>query len=492
MFQTVDLPFGEWLPDSPDYKNPGCVIADNCFPSTGGYSSFLGSIATGDEINEVVRGAAQFFRTDGTSVIVGGSDTKLFVLVGGTLTATTGYSSIGDASWQFTRFNALVIATAPSNAPQYLTALDSDTTWSALPGSPPTARTSGRVGNFLVLGDIASNRSRIQWSAENDPTATWETNRTVQSGKAELKTEFGPIMAIVGDRYPLVFQERAVSRMEPTGPPTVFRVATIEEARGCIAPASVVTVGFLNYFLSHDGFWVTDGSQVMPIGTRRVNEWFFDNVSEVDRFRTHGTVNWDKQSIIWTFYPKSNPTGFNRQIIYSWAENRWSTGSLSLDWLVDNKVAGTSLEDLDALFGSDLETVTPSLDASKWLAKSRVLSAFIQDGSSNSEMFTLNGDALEATFETSEHQPKPGSRVAVNAIYPMVENASENTTCGVITRNLKGGTETTSTLTTVNAHSFCPVRTDARFVRGKMVIPAAANWDKAQGVQIEYRPSGRR
>ena len=491
--QVIELPFGEWLPDQPNYKNPGCVIADNCFPSAGGYSPFKGPVVTGDNIDEAVRGAAQFFRADGTSVIVGGTSTKLLTLVNGTLTETTGYSAIGDgAQWQFSEFNKLVIATAPNNTPQYLVDIESDVSWVVLPGSPPTAKVNNRVGNFHMLGNIASNPSRIQWSAENDPTASWVTDRLAQSGLAELQYEYGEITGITGDRYPLIFQQRAVSRIDPVGPPTVFQIATIEEARGSIAPGSIVTVGWMTFFLAHDGFWATDGAQVSPIGTTRVNEWFFENVSEADRFRTHGTVSWDDQSIIWSFYPASNNTGFKRQIIYSWAENRWSTGSLEVDWIVDNKVGAVTLEDLDALFPGGLETVTPSMDSSFWLAKSRVLSAFIQDGAGNSEMNTLNGDALEASFETSENEPKPGSRVSVNAVYPIVENASENTTGYVVTRALKGASDMKSAVTSINVSGFCPVRADGRFVRAGLTIPAAAAWNKAQGTQVEFRVSGRR
>jgi hypothetical protein len=489
----AELPFGEWLPDAPDYKNPGCIVADNCFPSTGGYSSFPGFNDQGDTINEAVRGAQQFFRSDGTSVIVGGTSTKLFVVVGGTLTETTGYTAIGaDAYWDFARFNDLIIAVAPNNAPQYLTDIDSDTGWSALPGSPPTMETIGRVGNFLMLGNASANKSRVQWSAENDPTASWVTDRTAQSGLAELQPEYGKITAIAGDRYPLVFQERGISRIDPVGPPTVFNIQTIEEARGCIAPGSAVTVGFLTYFLAHDGFWATDGASVQPVGTRRVNKWFFDNVSEGDRFRTHGAVVWEKQSIIWTFYPVYNATGFLRQIIYSWAENRWSTASVNMHYLVDNKVDATTLEDLDALFPTGIEDVTPVMDSTFWLAKSRVLSAFRENASGNSELSYLNGDTLEATFETADHQPKPGYRVSVNAIYPVVENDDENTEAALITRTLKGSTPVTSAQTAINAAGFCPVRGDGRFARAKMVIPAAAVWDKAQGVQLEFRASGKR
>jgi len=497
--QVVEIPFGEFLPEQPDYKNPGCLVADNCFPVSGGYGPFPDIVTTGDENTEVVRGAKHLFQNDGTTMLVGGSSTRLFTYVGSTLTATTGYTAIGDGNfWDFEQFNDYVIAVSENNNPQYLTDLDTDTSWSALTGSPPEAKAVGRVGTFLMLGNLSNLGlpSSIQWSAENDPT-DWPTPgtsdaRLKSSGRAALQPEYGAITSITGDRYPLIFQERAISRIEVVGPPTVFNIQPIEEARGALAPASVVTVGWMTFFLAHDGFWATDGNQTTPIGTKRVNEWFFETVSEADRFRTQGAIAWEQQSVIWNFYPSVNATGFRRQLIYSWAENRWSTASMVNDWIVDSKVAGVTLEDLDALFPSGIEAVTPNLDSPFWGARSRVLSVFAQDGSGNSELYTLNGTATEATFQTGEFEPKPGSKVAVNAVYPVVENADQNTTGGVVWRNAKGGAQTTSTLTTVNSSGFCPVRVDGRFMAAKVVIPASADWDDAQGVMVEFRPSGRR
>lgn len=497
--KTVEIPLGEFLPDSPDYKNPGCIVADNCYPAPGGaYTPFAGASAQGDEIDEVVVGAAQFFKNDGTTVIVGGTSTKLLHLAGGTLTATTGYTAIGSGEfWDFAQFNARVIATAPNNSPQYLTDIASDTGWSALPGSPPEAKYCKRIGNWLMLANLSGLGlpMSIQTSAENDPT-DWPTPGTTdarlkRSGRVTIQQEHGPITRLAGDRYPMVFQERAISRIDTVQPPLNLRIEPIEEARGCIAPASVVTVGFVTYFLAHDGFWATDGNQVFPIGNQRVNDWFFDNVSETDRSVTHGAVSWERQCVVWAFYPESDPTGYKRLIIYSWRDNRWSTATLSLDWLVDNKVAATTVEDLDAI-NSDLDALTPSLDDRFWSARSRVLSCFKQDGSGNSEMHLLNGDPLEAIWETGDFEPEPGRRVAVNAIYPIVENESENTEAALIVRAKKGGAGMTGTQTAINAAGFCPVRGDGRFARARMVIPAGASWDKASGLQAEFRVSGKR
>ena len=289
----------------------------------------------------------------------------------------------------------------------------------------------------------------------------------------------------------MVFQQRAVSRVDFVGPPRVFQITPIEEARGCIAPQSIITVGFMTYFLAHDGFWATDGNQTFPIGTNKVNRWFFENVSETDRFRTQGAIIWEKECIVWSFYPASNATGFNQQIIYSWAQDKWSTADLSVDWIVDNKVGATTLEDLDALFAT-LEDVTPSMDSSFWGARSRALSAFIQDGAGNTEINLLNGAAREASFETADTEPKPGYRVAVKRIYPMVENADINTTAALITRSFKGASAMSTAFTPINAAGFCPVNGSGRFVRTKTIIPASASWDKAQGVLAAFRVTGLR
>jgi len=494
--QTVEIPFGEWLPDVPDYKNPGCLTANNVIPSPGGYGPFLGAVAQGDSTAGTCLGAKHLFRTTGAAIVVGGTGTSLFSIVGGTLAATTGLTDIGaDAYWSIAQFNAFVIAAGPNNNIKALTDIDSDTTWSDLAGSPPQAKVVARVGNFLMAANLPSLPFSFQNSALNSPT-DWPTPGTADarqksSGRGNLQFEYGEITGIAGDRYAMMFQQRAVSRIDFVGPPQVFQITPIEEARGCIAPQSIITVGFMTYFLAHDGFWATDGNQTFPIGTSKVNRWFFDNVSETDRFRTQGAIIWEKECIIWSFYPADNATGFNRQIIFSWAQNKWSTANLPVDWIVDNKVGATTLEDLDALFAT-LEDVTPNLDSSFWGARSRVLSAFIQDGAGNTEINLLNGTALEAEFETSDTEPKPGNRVAVKRIYPMVENADINTTAALVTREQKGGAPMTTAFAPINNAGFCPVNGSGRFVRTRTVIPAAASWDRAQGVMAAFRVTGMR
>ena len=137
---VVEIPLGEWLPSQPSFKNPGCEVADNVIPTAGGYGPLLSLSGKSETVTETVMGAEQMFDNSDNSIIVGGSDTYLFIRRS-SITETSGLTSIGTGeAWDFAQFNDFVVATAANNAPQYLTDIDSDNTWSALSGSPPNAK----------------------------------------------------------------------------------------------------------------------------------------------------------------------------------------------------------------------------------------------------------------------------------------------------------------------------------------------------------------
>ena len=50
MSRTPCSLLGQFLPDAPDYKNPGYVMAKNVIPTTGGYGPFLSAAGSGDSL----------------------------------------------------------------------------------------------------------------------------------------------------------------------------------------------------------------------------------------------------------------------------------------------------------------------------------------------------------------------------------------------------------------------------------------------------------
>ena len=500
---VIDIPLGEWLPDAPSFKNPGCEVADNVIPTTGGYGPFPAAVSQSQAVTQDVKGAVQLFTSDNASVIVGGMDTGLFIRRA-TITETTGLSSIGEGeAWDFAQFNAFVVATANGNAPQYLTDIDSDNTWSALTGSPPVAKRCAKVGDFLMLGNIAGIPNRVQWSAFNNPGGSWTPSRLTQAGFADLPKEFGDVQKIVGGRYATVFQTRGISRLSYVGPPQVWRSDIVSQDRGALAAFSVVTVGYFTFFLAQDGFFVTNGASVEPVGTQRVNRWFFENVNQSRIKEVHAAVDWQNESIVWAFHG-ANSDSYNRLLIYSWAQQRFSTATLNYEWVVGSTLDGVDLDSLDSLgfaLGTPIESavigvsfqvgvtgldaIPVSLDSDRFRAKDRRLSCFTAR-----DYAVFVGEPLEATWETGEFQPSPGQRVFVSEVAPIMDADDWNavfTLLGRDNRGLRGA----SAPKACGWSGFAPVRLEGQKMALRMVKPSG-RWKEAQGAQVRFEGAGYR
>jgi hypothetical protein len=497
---TIEVPLGEFLPAFPKQNNPGCVVANNCIPAEGGYSPLAAVAARATAVTRPtlgvestflgpVLGAALFFRNDGTPIIVGGAEDNLFVRVGSTGTESAVVASVtaGDA-WDFAQFNDFVFATTLTNDPYYLTDIDTDTSWSLLTGSPPKAKYCERFADFLMLGHISGAPTRIQWSAFNNPAGSWAADRLTQAGSNDMDPRFGEVTALVGGRYPMVFQERGISLVQYVGPPTVWRVSPVSEDRGCIAPFSVATIGSQTYFLSEDGFYVTNGSEFVPIGSQKVSKWFFEQADNAFLSEVQAAVDWRNRSIIWSFRSAGSSVR-NRLLIYSWEQNRFTTGNVTSDWLVGARFDAVTLEDLNALF-TTLEDVNPSMDSDVWTSGDRVLAAFISTGAT-STYHTFSGPAMQADWELGAFQPSPGQRAFVSQAQAVVDaNDWTMQIAAVAADNTR--METVTSYGQPGVDGAVPLRADGKEMRLAARIPAGGDWRRAQAVQLTFRGSGRR
>lgn len=483
----VDVPLGPWLPDQPNFRNPGCVVAENVLPTPGGYGPIPGWAGVGVSTTNDVSGAAQVFDNSGASVLVGGGGTRLFTVRGTTLAETTGLSAA--VAWDFARFNDFVFATDVNNAPQYLTDIDTDDTWSSVPGSPPQAKYCATINNFLFLGNIDGAPYRIQWSPYNNPAGTWGTDRLTQAGLADLATEFGGVQRIIGGRFGLIFQERGIQSIVYVGAPVVWDVQVLSKDRGTPAPWSVVNVGHTVYFLAQDGFFATDGSTPVPIGGSRINTWFFDTAAPASISGVQGAVDWENQCVLWAFQSRESEVR-DYLLIYSWQEQRWSYAKLSTHWLVPTVTAGVTLEGLDALYPSGLESVPYSLDSSQFVGASRKLAAFV-DGSTGSDLGTFTGPPMAAAWETTEIQPVPGRRVFIHGVRPVARFQDPDFSAQIAMQD-GFGVERVGQPRPMGFGGFCPASGEGNTVRIRLTKPGSGAWSDAQGVQLQFRVAGSR
>ena len=210
----MQIPFGEWLPDQPEYLNPGATTANNVYYAVNSYKRFPSLVSySSNNIGADSRGAGSFRDNSGNVFNFVAKNTDIYQLDGGTFTSRKGSLTGGNTDYfTFTQFGNYVIASNGVDAPQYYL-MGTSTNFAnlsaiATSGSVPTFRVSGVIRDFLVTGNQPTNQNRIQWSGINDIT-TWLAG-TKQADQQDLPGSGGEIVAITSGEYGYVFRQNSI------------------------------------------------------------------------------------------------------------------------------------------------------------------------------------------------------------------------------------------------------------------------------------------
>lgn len=487
----TEFTLGPWLPEQSDYKNPGVEVAKNVIPSPKGYGPVYAMAGTGASVTGAIVGAQSFERSDGSIVTCVATESDLFTIVGGSVQAASLSLSLtaGDDHVSFERYGAEVYATAKNGDTWYLTDIDSDTTFAARGGNIPSANAMARVGDFLVMGDLDDGTDypyRVQWSPYNNPGGTWGTDPGTQADYQDLDPQQGPLIAMSGGSFGMVFQKNGISRMQYVGGAAIFAFEIYERNRGCVAPLSVARVGDVAYFLSYDGFFSTDGASTENIGRGRVWEWFLDNVDQAYLSNITAAIDWEKRCVVW-FCVKSGTGALshNIRLCFNWETGGWSYVEESASFgVLANRGTATTLEALAVTY-PNIDAMTISLDSEIFRASGSTLGMFV-----SGELSTGTGTTLAANWQTGSLQPKHGHRTFIRAVTPLIANGGENTMIAVGYRDGMVPGYSTSPTATVGPLGFSAHNVSGRYFRLDMTIPAGQDWQDAYGVQVEYDVEG--
>ncbi len=485
----TEIKFGSWLPEQTDYKNPGLEVAKNCYPSPSGYQPIYSLSGTGASVSGSLVGARSFERSNGTLITCVATTSDLYVIVSGTANASSLSLSLTAGSDRviFERFEDEVYATTKSGATWYLTDIDTDTTFSAT--AAPTANAMARVGDFLVLGDVDDGTDypyRVQWSPYNSPGGTWGSDIATQADFQPLDPQQGPLTAISGGTFGIVFQQDGISRMTYRGDRSIFGFSLFEKNRGCIAPQSVARVGDVAHFLSYDGFFRTDGASVQSISRGRIWEWFLSNVNQEYLQDIHAAIDWEKRCIVWyCVAPTTDTLTFDRRMYYNWETENWTYVDETAGFgVTTNQGSATSLDALAATY-PNLDTMGISLDSSVFRASGSTLGAF-----ASGELSTETSTALAASFQSGSFQPATGRRTFVSGVAPLIENDSEDTSVTVGYRNGMTTGFNSAPTSTIGPIGYAATNVDGRYFRVSIDVPAGRDWADAYGFQVEHEAGG--
>lgn len=482
------IPIGEYRPDLPDFGNSGATVALNVIPAAASYRPLAGLDPYSAPLAARCQGAYATRDSNGVVHNFAGDATRLYLLNSQVWTdvsrATGGpYATPVDGAWSFAQFGDLVIAMNGVDVPQKWQ-LGNSTRFEALGGAPPVARCAAIVRDFLVMGRVSGYANRVQWSAI-DNAEDWTISATTQADAQDLP-DGGWVQGIVGGEYGTILQERSIKRMTYVGAPVVFQFDEIARNRGAVADGSIATFESTTFFLDTDGlFALVDGRQVVPIGDQKVDKTFWRTVNQSHLHRINAAIDPINKLYVLSYPGQDSADGTpNRLLIYNWTAARWSEAEIEAE-IVYRSLSGAShtLDSLDSVSGS-LDALGFSLDSRVWAGGMVLLSAF--DRQHRLCLFT--GPSLPAMIETGEAQLFPGRRALVTSVRPMVDGGAPVVRVG--TRNRIVDPVAWGAEAGLNALGDCPLRSVGRYHRARISLPAGAEWQHLQGLDVDARPEG--
>lgn len=484
--------FTEWRPDLSDYRNQGDTVVQNVIPHEDGYDPFPDIVSQSDALTARCQGAVGAKDISSNIYIYAGDETNLYRLADQSWTDISGatYTTATNSVWEFALFGSTLIATNYNDAVQSITVQGSGSFADLMTStSRPKARHIDIVRDFVVLGDINDSGAipnRVWWSAINDPE-DFDVSVTTQSDFQNIPTG-GHVQKIIGGvEYGLVFMESQIWRMTYVGSPVIFQFDAIDRRRGTPIPNSVVAFGRFVFFISQEGFFVSDGVTSTPIGDDKVDETFWNQFDIANAHRVSAAVDPLTKTVLWLFPGSGNSGGVpNKMFIYKWTEQKFAElivndFTTAPEWLFWGGSQGFTLEGLDSVSAS-IDALTESLDSAAWQGTEK-LACFDTAKKFN----TFTGSNLPATIETAEHSI--GERSLVRNVRPLVDVSSA--TIAVASRTRLADTSTYGTAVAMTTDGNCPVLSEGRYHKVKLAIPAAADWNHAQGVEVDASRSGR-
>jgi hypothetical protein len=484
------IPFGEWAPDrskiSGDSEEFKGVLRE------GGRYTPLPSpsqIRAGSQIADICLGAKTFYDADSAPVAFCGDQGQLYRIMGKLPVAVSkvgGYSASEDWAWTFEQFGNAIVAVARGANPQRYD-IGSSSVFADLSGAPQ-ADVAFRIRQHLFL----ANGRTLYCSGFNN-IEDWSLDTATNSFQTEIPHDAGLAVAGWSGEQGALFQERGILRIVYTGSAIPFSIDEIEGGRGLCGPNAWKPWGKVAFCVAEDGIYTFDGLGSQPIGQGRVDKWFTDRLNYGYRHRVSLSIDAARKSIKVDF-PMEGSTTPNAQIIYSWADDKWTYDEIETHLGFELHREPINADDesgLIAAFGtanSDAEAFASiSADSPLFRESRKQWACFDADR----RLCIFDGPNREATLSTGTFQPIPGVISHVTEVWPITDAnvGLVEAAVGYRLRRLSE-TETVSSYAAMNDDGFCPVDAEGRYLRGVVRIAAGAQWTEASGIYTDAAVAG--
>ena len=257
-------------------------------------------------------------------------------------------------SWSLDNYGQLLVATVRNGATYTWTPLEGDpnalTTRAAIVANAPTRSLMSLVsdrdrhlflmGTETTVGDSTTqNRMFVRFSNQEDIN-TWNPTATNTAGTFTLDQGNEIVTAIQGKDYVLVLTDQAAYVIQFVGPPYTFSLRQVGSNCGCLGQhAAVFAQGAVYWMGFGGGFFMYDGTvKQLP---SLVEDFVFTtqggglginyDASQI----TYGYHNTLYNEVGW-FYASDTSEQINRNVVFNFMEQSWTTGSLARTTYADS------------------------------------------------------------------------------------------------------------------------------------------------------------
>lgn len=470
-------------PDKSRLNPTGSRYIMNVRPTADGWTFLRALLGLGTALPSAPRGGLAIKTDDGTWRIFIGTATALYEYNTSTyapvdVSRVGGYNLV-DVYWDFTLFGTRVIATASgSDFPQYYD-LATSSIFADLPNAAFEAELCWTAGDFLVFGRVNGNKRLLKWSATNN-TEGWTLYKD-GSDEQELP-DGGQIMRGINQaQNALIIQESMIRRMN-FDINNVFSFSVVDPERGAIAPRSVVNIAPGDFiYLSKSGFF--RGLEAQPIGSQRVDEWFFEQVAS-DKIDLVSGVADPFQKVVWFRYEKDD--GSNAMLGYDWHLDQWFPSDNDVAELMPAATAGISVDDADS-FGT-VDTVPFGPDSRFWQGGIQGFAGFTSDY----KFAFFDGDTLEATIDTADKMLNYPRRAVTDKI--RVVGDMDGFTVAIAARETQGQVISWGNdVEPVSGLNWATEQVSGYIHRFRIKVPAGTDWgNRGQliGIDVSFIDGG--
>jgi len=179
-----------------------------------------------------------------------------------------------------------------------------------------------------VLIGAGGNSRRVAWSSSENYNDWNFASTTNTAGYLDLDTKSKITMCAPVREGTLIWTEEEAWLLRYIGLPYVYQIERIGFACGLIAPRAFATFAGKCVWMGQGSFWIYDSGTVRPLPCE-VGAYVF---GQMDPFSTLLYTNGSDNGTfpeVWFWYPSEGQLTPDRYVIYNYAENWWSIGSMS-------------------------------------------------------------------------------------------------------------------------------------------------------------------